>query len=325
MKMNPEIIICDCDHKDVNVEKAVFDAAGVDFKWLHCQTQEEVIEQCQGAVCFLNQYTRMDEKIFKAIPTLKFIVRYGVGVDNVNLSDANKYHVQVCNVPDYGTNEVADHALALMLSVARKTYLAGNLTRNGVWDYIKTVPIHRLSACTVGIISMGRIGSAFAARVHALGCRVVTYNARKSKSNRKYPDYVEFLDSKEDVLRQADFLSLHCALTENNRGMMNADAFAQMKDGAILINTARGGLVDENALASALASGKLAGAGIDVVCEEPLSKDSPLFQHPNVVVTPHMGWYSEESALELNRKCAEEAVRFLSGQQVHYPVNHFEE
>ena len=125
----------------------------------------------------------------------------------------------------------------------------------------------------------------------------------------------------DEVLAQADILSLHCALTEESRGMMNAAAFSKMKEGAFFINVARGGLVDEDALEGALSSGRLAGAGIDVVNAEPLSGESPLFRHENVVVTPHMGWYSEESAEELNRKCAEEVVRFLRGEAVRCPVN----
>ncbi|MBC5736771.1 C-terminal binding protein [Lawsonibacter faecis] len=321
MEHNPKIIICDCDHKDVDTEKAVFDAAGMDFRWLHCMSQDEVIEQCQGAVCFLNQYVRMDEKIFKAIPSLRMVVRYGVGVDNVNLADATRYGVQICNVPDYGTNEVADQALALMLSLTRKTYMIGNMTRAGVWNYIESVPVHRLSTRTVGILGVGRIGAAFARRVHTLGCRVVAYDVRYGESGRVFPDFIEFKPTMDEVLAQADILSLHCALTEESRGMMNAAAFSKMKEGAFFINVARGGLVDEDALEGALSSGRLAGAGIDVVNAEPLSGESPLFRHENVVVTPHMGWYSEESAEELNRKCAEEVVRFLRGEAVRCPVN----
>lgn len=321
MEHNPKIIICDCDHKDVDTEKAVFDAAGMDFRWLHCVSQDEVIEQCQGAVCFLNQYVRMDEKIFKAIPSLRMVVRYGVGVDNVNLADATRYGVQICNVPDYGTNEVADQALALMLSLTRKIYMIGNMTRAGVWNYIESVPVHRLSTRTVGILGVGRIGAAFARRVHTLGCRVVAYDVRYGESGRVFPDFIEFRPTMDEVLAQADILSLHCALTEESRGMMNAAAFSKMKEGAYFINVARGGLVDEDALEGALSSGRLAGAGIDVVNAEPLSGESPLFRHENVVVTPHMGWYSEESAEELNRKCAEEVVRFLRGEAVRCPVN----
>ena len=174
----------------------------------------------------------------------------------------------------------------------------------------------------MGLIGAGRIGTAFAERVKALGCKVIAFDAAHGQPGFHTADFIEYKGTVDEVLAQADILSLHCGLTPETKGMMNAAAFAKMKDGAYFINVARGGLVDEDALEAALSSGKLAGAGIDVVCAEPLSKDSPLFKHENVVVTPHMGWYSEESAVELNRKCAEETVRFMKGEPVHYPVNH---
>lgn len=322
MNRNPKIIICDCDHKDVEMERAVFEAAGFgDFKWLNCKTEQDVIEQCQGAVALLNQYTPMNEKVFRGVPSLKMVVRYGVGVDNVNLEDATRYGVQICNVPDYGTNEVADQALALMLSITRKIHHVGNLTKSGVWNYQETIPVHRHSCRTVGIVGVGRIGTAFAHRVQALGCRVIACEPRFGKPPYQPPDFIEFQSSLEEVLQQSDVVSLHCSLTEETRNIMDATAFSQMKDGACFINVSRGGLVDEQALEAALASGKLSGAGLDVVCSEPLTKESPLFRHDNVVITPHMGWYSEESAMELKEKCAREAVRFVTGQRVHYPVN----
>ena len=319
--MNPKIIICDCDHKDVEPERAVFDAAHLDFKWLRCSTQDEIIEKCQGAVCFLNQYAKMDEKIFANIPTLKFISRYGVGVDNVNLDDAAKYGVQIGNVPDYGTNEVADHAVSLMLALVRKTYMVANMTRAGLWNYAEIIPVHRLSARTVGIIGAGRIGVAFANRVRAFGCRIIAHDIRHGKEGFSSLDFVEYVKTVDEVLAEADILSLHCSLNEDNQKMMNAESFAKMKDGAFLINVARGGLVDEIALDAALASGRLAGAALDVAAVEPLSKESPLFRHKNLMVTPHMAWYSAESSIELKRKCAEEAVRFVRGEKIHYPVN----
>lgn len=317
---NSKIIICDCDHKDVNDEKAVFDAAGMGFQWLQCAAQEDVIEQCRGAVCFLNQYVRMDRKIFRAIPTLKCIVRYGVGVDNVNLSDASAYGVQVCNVPDYGTNEVADHALSLMLAVTRKIHLAANLTEQGVWDYIRTVPVRRFGCITVGLLGCGRIGQAFARRVHVLGCRVAAYDPAYGTPGFRRLDFVEYM-GRDEVLAQSDVVSLHLILDDGTAGMADEAFFSKMKDGSYFINVSRGGLVNEAALDAALASGKLAGAGIDVVCKEPLGRDSPLFHHRNVVVTPHMAWYSEEAAKDLKTKCAEEAVRFMRGEPVRCPVN----
>lgn len=317
---NPKIIICDCDHKDVNSEQRVFEHEGYDFKWLSCHTEQEVIDQCQGAVALLNQYTPMNETVFKALPSLKMIVRYGVGVDNVNLDDATKYGVQVCNVPDYGTNEVADQALALMMSLVRKTFVIGTNTRAGSWNYQEAIPIKRLSCTTVGIIGLGRIGSAFAKRANTLGCRVIAYDNEARKPSRTFPQDVELM-SLDEVLAQSDIISVHCTLTEESHHIMNDETFAKMKDGSYIVNVARGGLIDQDALNRALSSGKLAGAGIDVVEHEPLTKDSPLFNHENVIITPHMAWYSEESAEELKRKCAEEAVRFIKGQPVRCPVN----
>lgn len=317
---NPEIIICDCDHKDVNVEKKTFEKAGMDFRWLHCKSEKEVIEQCRGAVVFLDQYAPMNETVFKAVPTLKLIVRYGVGVDNVDLHAATKYGIQVCNVPDYGTNEVADHALTLMLCLIRKACLMCNLTKSGVWDYQRSIPVHRISDLTVGIIGVGRIGSAFAKRVHALGCKVIGYDPDCKKPGRVFPDYVEFV-GKDQLIERSDVISLHCSLTSESKNIIGENEFCKMKKGTYVINVARGGLIDEAALDQALEKGQIGGAALDVVKKEPLDKASPLFRHPNILITPHMAWYSEESAEELNRKCAEEAVRFMRNEKVHYPVN----
>lgn len=322
MEQNPKIIICDCDHNNVDMEKSVFDKAGCGFKWLHCHTEDEVIKECQGAVCFLNQYAPMNEKVFKGVPSLKMIVRYGVGVDNVNLEDADKYGVQICNVPDYGMNEVADHALTLMLACVRKAWLLGNRTKEGAWNYAESIPVHRLSTLTVGIVGTGRIGSEFAKRVKALGCRIIAFDPNYKSLSRHFPQDITYCASLDELLKQSDVISMHCSLNAGNHHIMNKEAFAKMKDGSYFINVSRGGLVDEDALDEALTSKKLSGAGIDVVNQEPLDHNSPLFKHPNLIITPHMAWYSEEAALELKRKCAEEAVRFLNGEPVRYPINH---
>lgn len=316
-----KIFITDCDHANINEETAVFNAAGIDFKLVQCKTEDDVIRECQGAVAVCNQYAPLNAKVFKAIPTLKTIVRYGVGVDNVNLKDATEYGVQVCNVPDYGTFEVADQALALLMEVVRKPGKANAQVKSGIWDYAQCAPIHRLSTLTVGIIGLGRIGQALARRVHVLGCRVVGYDVYTEhlKNNPEF-SFIELM-SEEEVLKNADILSLHCGLNADNAKMMNAKTFAMMKDGAFLINVARGGLVNEDDLAAALTSGKLGGAGIDVTCAEPLPMDSPLRKAPNIVITPHMAWYSVEAASDLKRKCAEEAVRGVKGEKPRCPVN----
>lgn len=318
--MDEKIIICDCDHQDVDTEKAVFDAAGYAFRWHHCMSQEQVIRECQGARVFLNQYVRMDETIFKAIPTLKCVIRYGVGVDNVNLDDATRYGVQVCNVPDYGTNEVADQALALAMNLVRKVWLVNARIREGVWDYREAIPVWRTADSTVGIIGLGRIGRAFAKRVRAMDCRVIAYDTLAGDPSFTVPEGVEMV-SLDTLLRESDLISIHCSLNDTSRGMIGAEALASMKPTAYLVNVARGGIVDEAALDDALERGVIAGAGLDVVAAERLDADAPLLRHKNFLVSPHMAWYSQQSAVELNRKAAEEAVRFMRGEPVHYPVN----
>lgn len=313
---NPRIIICDCDHVDVEMEKSVFRKAGEDFKWLHCTTQDEVIEKCKGAVVFLNQYAPMDAKVFEAIPTLKCIVRYGVGVDNVNLEDADKYGVQVCNVPDYGMNEVADQAMALMLSVYRKVWYLGNDTRKGNWNFANGKKIHRPETMTVGIIGTGRIGREVAKRAHAFNFHIVAFDkfyVEHTKPEERLP-FITYVDTLEELLKTSDIVTLHCGLDQSNFHMMNKAAFARMKQDSYLINVSRGGLVDEDALYEAIVSGKLAGAGLDVFNHEPLDPKSPLFTCENCVITPHVAWYSEEASQQLKHDCATLAVAFLKGE-----------
>ena len=236
--------------------------------------------------------------------------------DTYAFSSANYENKSLC-----GTFEVADQALALMMDITRKVSKADALVKGGVWDYAKCAPITRLSTVTVGIIGLGRIGCAFAKRVHALGCKVIGYDIYTDhvKSNPEY-SYITCC-SEEEVLKNADVISLHCGLNADNAKMMNAKTFSEMKKGAMLINVARGGLVDEAALADALKSGHLGGAGIDVTCKEPLEADSPLRSAPNIVITPHMAWYSVQAASDLKTKCAEEAVRGVLGEKARCPVN----
>jgi len=315
-----KIVICDLDHKDIEQEKQIFSKAGYDYKWLHCKTQEEVIENCKGAVVLLNQYVKMDKTIFEALPTVRCVVRYGVGYDNIDLSDASEYGVQACNIPDYGTREVADQALAHMMALTRKTIVSNNLIRQGVWDYQKGIPIFRLTDATIGLCGAGRIGSAFAERVKPLCREIIAYDAEYGTSGRSFPDFVKFV-SFEELLKRSDILSIHCPLNENTYHLFGENELNAMKNTAYLINVSRGGIVDEDALLIALKTGRIAGAGLDVVENEPLSMDNPLLTFNNFSISPHTAWYSEQSAQDLKRKAAEEAVRFLNGRKVNYPVN----
>lgn len=303
----------------MHIETGVLDKAGLSFEHFACRTEDQMVTRCKGANVILNQYGPFTETVLAALsPELGLIVRYGVGVDNVDLDAASRHGVQVCNVPDYGMNEVSDHALALMLALIRKVSMMAANTRKGEWDYRQSIPVRRIQDMTIGVLGVGRIGGLFARKAMALGGRVVLCDPYKPDLRKDVPDEQVTFD---EFLRIADVISVHCPLSPETYRLLGASEFARMKKGALVINTARGGIVDETALAEALASGHLGGAGIDTAEREPMPATSPLFAAPNCLVTPHMAWYSEESAQELKRKVAEEAVRFACKERLHYPVN----
>ena len=315
-----KIVISDCDHDSMSVEERLFAENGLSYTHLACRTEDEVIAECRGAGIVMNQYAPFSERVFAGLaPDLKLVVRYGVGVDNIDLEAATRHGVQICNVPDYGMNEVSDHALGLMLALVRKLAFITDRTRRGDWDYRRTIPVRRLGTLTVGVVGVGRIGGLFAHKVSALGCRVLGVDPLRPTLERQHPEarFVSF----DELVAESDIISIHCPLTAETRNLFGADALARMKPTAVLINTARGGIIDETALADAFARGAIGGAAIDTVAGEPLAPDSPLLSHANCLVTPHMAWYSEELAEELNRKVAEEAIRFAMGETVRYPVN----
>jgi len=309
-----KIVIADCDHKEIGIELDVFAKNGLECDWRKCVKEEEVIADCSDATVLLIQYARLSRRVMEALPNLRQIVRYGVGYDTVDIPAARELGITVCNIPDYGTGEVADQAMSHTLCLVRKLYLANADIRRGNWNFIDTMPIHRISCLTVGIIGLGRIGREYAKRMNALGARIIATDCRKLEA----PDYISMVGF-DELLGNSDVISIHCQ-ADGNIGLIGEREFAMMKDGAYLINTARGGIVDEDALDRALSSGKLAGCGLDVASPEPIPADHPLLRHENLTVSPHMAWYSEESARELKRKVAEEAVRFVKGEPVHYPI-----
>jgi len=317
--MNQKLVaITDCDHEDINVEMGVLTAAGLEAPWLHCKTEDDLIRDCKGFKSVINQYAPFTEKVFEMLPDLKVIVRYGVGVDNIDLAAATKHGVQVCNVPDYGMYEVADHAMALVLALTRKVVLNNNNVKSGVWEYQKAIPIYRLSTQTVGVIGVGRIGTAFCERAKAFGLKVLAYDEYAQKAG-KTKDYMEMV-SLDELLERSDIISVHCPL-DGNRDLIAAPQLKKMKKSAYIVNVSRGGIINESDLYQALVNNEIAGAACDVFSPEPIKKDDPLLKLDNFLATPHIAWYSEESALELERKVAEEAARGALGQALINVVN----
>lgn len=311
------IIITDCDHKNMLEEEAVFRQAGISCTLLQCRTEEEVIAQCQEGEILINQYAPMTQRVLSRLPALKLIVRYGVGYNNIDVDAATRLGIQVCNIPDYGTNEVADHAFALMMALTRKIVTMNQRTKEEGWDYTYAIPIQRYSEMTVGVVGLGRIGRTFAGLVRGLGCQVIGYDPYYTPNEADGTGFIQAVGF-ENLVKASDVISIHCPYTKN---LFHRTTFKAMKNSAVLINVARGGIVNEQDLEEALETGEIAGAGLDCMACEPMPPDAPIFRHENLICTPHMAWYSQQASADLKRKAAEQAVLFASGRPVSYPVN----
>jgi len=275
---------------------------------------ERVVEVAHGADAVLVRETPLPASTLQRLPRCKVIVRYGVGTDNIDLAYAAANGIKVANVPDYGVEEVSEHAVALLLAVKRRLFERDAVVRAGRWGDVAAKPIHRTRGTVLGLIGAGRIGQCFIDKARPLGFERVLVHSRDS-----VPAGTEAADI-DRICAEADVISLHVPLTEATRNIVDSRRLALMKPTAILINTARGGLVDEAALAEALHDGRLFGAGLDVFAEEPLPADNPLRQAPNCVLSDHAAWFSEEAVQDLQRKAAEEVKRGLTGEPLVNPV-----
>jgi D-3-phosphoglycerate dehydrogenase / 2-oxoglutarate reductase len=311
------VVITDCDHDSVDPERAVLDGHDVELRVLQCRTPEEVADQAGDADVLVNQYVPITAEVLGALARCRLVVRYGVGVDNVDVEAATTRGVWVANVPDYGRDEVADHTLALALAVLRGVVVLDRSVREGHWDLEAARPLRRLATLTYGVVGCGAIGSAVARRAAGLGMRVLGHDVEGVASDppiQRVP--------LEALLADADLVSLHAALTPDSHHLIDADALARMRPSAFLVNTARGGLVDAAALLAALDAGALAGAALDVLEGEPPDELGwKLARHPRVVATPHAAWYSEEAFHTLKTEVAREALRVLEGGRPRSPVN----
>ena len=311
------VVITDCDHDTIGPEQAVLDGHDVELRRLHCRTPEEVAAQAADADVLINQYVPVTAEVLDALPGCRLVVRYGVGVDNLDVAAAAVRGVWVANVPDYGRDEVADHTLALALSMLRGVAVLDRSVHAGSWDLEPARPLHRLGTLTWGVVGCGAIGTAVAGRAAGLGMRVLGYDVEGVRC-RPPIERVPL----EELLARADVVSLHAALTGESHHLIGKAALARMRPTAWLVNSARGGLVDSAALLAALDARALAGAALDVLeTEPPDDLGWRLARHPRVVATPHAAWYSEEAFVTLKTEVAREALRVLEGGKPRSPVN----
>ena len=311
-----KVVITDYQYDNIDSERRIITGFGAQLRGCQCGTEEELIEATHDADAVIVQYCRMTEAVISRLEHCKLIIKYGIGVDNIDVAAATRRGVYVANVPAYGVEEVANHAMAFLLSLARALPTLSAQLRNGVWGYGDCPPVRRLSTCTLGLMGFGRIPAKVCERARAFGMRVIVHDPFVPEETvRAAGARPVGLDA---LFAESDFLSIHCPLTEGTRHLVNRETLAAMKPTAFLINTARGPVVCEEDLVEALQTGVIAGAALDVFESEPAAADNPLLSMPNVLATSHLAWYSEQAIADVQRMAAEEVVHVLAGNP---PVN----
>lgn len=314
-----KIVITDHGFPSIEHEKRLFAAAGHDLVVVQCKTPAELIAACRDADALLVQWAAITREVIAALERCKVIVRYGIGVDSVDLQAAGERRIPVCNVPDYCIDEVADHALALALSLARQIPQTDAAVRGGIWKIVPPSPFPAFRDTVFATAGFGRIARAVLARAKVFGFKLAAYDPFVDEAVFAAAG-VRKLDA-ADLFREAGILSLHLPLTDQTRHFLNRSSLATMRKDAIIVNTARGGLIDTAALAAALTERTLGGAGLDVFETEPLPADHPLRQAPGALLTSHTAWYSGGSVPELQRKSAQAVIQGLSGGRLDNVVN----
>ena len=280
---------------------------------------EDILEVARDADAILVTYAKLPRDLIMQLTRCKAIGRFGLGVDNIDLPACKEKGIAVNYVPDYCIHEVSDHAMAMLLALIRKIPLSNKVVQAGRWEMPVVVPIRRIQGTVLGLLGFGNIPRLVAPKAKAFGMKVIAFDPY-AKAELFKAAGVESVDF-DTLLKTSDYISVHAPHTPQTRGMVNADAFAKMKKGVYIVNTARGPLIDEPALIAALDSGQVGGAALDVVAVEPLPKDSPLLGRDKVILTPHTGFYSIEALDELQSKCASDVARVLSGDKAVYPIS----
>jgi D-3-phosphoglycerate dehydrogenase / 2-oxoglutarate reductase len=313
----PLVVAIDDGYSSYDQEEEILKSVGANFIVRPVSNSEEAAcEAVKDASVILVRESPVTKKVLSSAPACKAVIRYGIGVDNIDLQAARGMGIAVANVPDYGIDEVSTQTVALILAVVRRLGIHDKCVRSGEWSSGVIEPMYRLRGRTLGIVGYGRIARMTHEMLKGFGFgRVLVYDpiAELPQETQRA--------SVDEICQQSDVIAIHAPLTNETRHLIDARRLNMMRSTAVLVNTARGGLVDLDALYVALNMGKLLGAGLDVFDPEPPDSKHPIFQLSNVVVTNHVGWYSEESMRELQRKAAEEAARVIRGEAPKHWLN----
>jgi D-3-phosphoglycerate dehydrogenase len=284
-----------------------------------CKSEEQVIDRAQDADVLLNSAIPITRRIIESLPACKLIVRYGIGVDHIDIQAATECHIIVANTPTYCVEEVSDHAVALLLACVRKIVTLDQVVKKGHWGSTKLWPIHRLRGQTLGLVGFGKIARSVVEKLMPFDPALIAYDPYVPQEVAE--EYGVKLVTLEELLKESDLISLHAPLTEETRHMLGQKEFKLMRPSAFLVNTSRGAVVDEQALYQALKEGWIAGAGVDVMEKEPPAEDNPLLQLDNVIITSHCASFSVESTEDLRREVSDAVVSVLTGRWPPAVVN----
>lgn len=312
-----KFLITDYDFPDVDLEQQMFRGEGMEVAVAQCRSEDEVIAAAAGCQGLLTQYAPINANVFSARPEVRIVSRFGAGFDTVDTEAARRFGVWVANSPDYGIGEVATHALGMALGLLR--HLAGydRHVREGRWHYQSTGPLPRAAELTLGILGLGRIGKRMSFIARNVFSQVLACDPYLIDGD--FPAFVRRV-SKEELFRRSDVVSLHVPLNDETRGLVDGRLLSLMKKGSFLVNTARGAVVVIPDLIAALDSGRLQGAGLDVLPKEPPDADDPLLRHPRVMLSPHAAFYSVEGERELRTKAAQNLIDWAKTGRPRYVV-----
>lgn len=316
-----KVVVIEPGYHDYKEETRVLEAHNTNIIALPIGTERsEILNQVSDADAIMVREGIVDAEILSAAEKCKVVVRYGVGVDNIDLAYAKEKGIYVANVPDYGSEDVAEHAVSLMVAATRRVVTRDKDVRAGEWGIGQAEPIPRMGGKVLGIVGFGRIARSFRNKAAGLGfSNTLVFDPGLSQEDAKKAGVTKV--ELQDLVLESDFISLHAPLNEHTRHMFNAELIGKMKPRAVLVNTGRGGLVDEEALYQALKQNKIHAAGIDVFETEPVQSNNPLLTVPNAICTDHTAWFTEESVIELQHKGAQEVLRVFDGKKPANWVN----
>jgi D-3-phosphoglycerate dehydrogenase len=312
-----KVLITDYDFPDLELELSLYRSAGIEVATAQCRSEEDVIQASEGCDALLVQYAPVNRHVFAARPDIRIVSRYGAGYDTIDIDDAKAHGVWVGNSPDYGIGEVATHALAMTLALLRHIAFYDRDIKAGTWHFTSAGKMRRVSDMTLGILGLGRIGKRMAHVARNSFRRVVACDPYIIDGD--FPAYVERV-TMHDLFSHSDAISLHVPLSAETRGIVGRDLLALMKPDSVLVNTARGPLVDIEALLDGLDAGRPHAAALDVLPIEPPDRAERIVQHPRVLLSPHAAFYSETAEKELRRKAAQNVIDWARNGRPSYVV-----